>query len=406
MKTQSNRIRDDFPILQTKVHGQQLVYLDNAATTQKPKVVLDRIQEFYKKESSNVHRGSHFLSAQSTRHFEDARESVRHFINASSSNEIIFTRGTTESINLVAHSLAGTLNPGDEILLTELEHHSNIVPWQIVAEQRGAKIVAAPIDIDTGELDFKAFQKLLTDKVKVVSITACSNTLGTILPVEKIVKAAHGIGALVMVDAAQIVSVASVDVKKWDCDFLAFSGHKIFAPFGIGVLYGKEAILNSLPPYQGGGSMIREVSFNKTTFLTSPQRFEAGTPNVEGAIALAEALRYFESLDIQWVQSHSSALRSEAIEKLGAISGVRIFPGGSVSSGILSFVLDGVHASDIASILDEQAVAVRAGHHCTQPLLKRLGVTASVRVSFSIYNSEGDVAALVKALRRAKEILK
>ncbi|MBO9667662.1 MAG: cysteine desulfurase [Bdellovibrio sp.] len=398
-------IRNEFPALTQKVHGKKLVYLDSAATTLKPKVVVERVSNFYLYESSNVHRGAHFLSDAATAQFEGARHSIARFIGAEHFEEIIFVRGTTEGVNLVANSWGlSNLKAGDEILITEMEHHGNIVPWQMVAEKVGAKVVAAGI-LDNGELDVEDFKKKLSSKTKMVAFTACSNVLGTNNDVPLLTKLAHQVGAKVLVDGAQIVSQSKVDVKAWDVDFFVFSSHKLFGPFGFGVVYGKKAILETMPPYQGGGSMISKVSLEGTTYNDVPFRFEAGTPHVEGAVGTHAAINFIEKIGFDKVHAYEMDLLQYATEKLSAIPDVKIYGTAANKGPILSFNLKGAHHSDVGQILDQEGVAVRAGHHCTQPLMARLGVPGTVRASFSVYNSREDVDSLVKAVVKARELL-
>ncbi len=397
------KIRQDFPILSREVYGKPLVYLDNAASTLKPIQVIDRLSDYYEFESSNVHRGAHFLSSEGTVAFERARDLTRDFLKAKDSAEIIFTRGTTESINLVAQTYGRKFfQAGDEIILSELEHHSNIVPWQMIAEERGCLIKVIHVT-DSGEIDFNHFQQLLSAKTKMVALSWCSNTLGTITPIEKFIAAAHQAGAKILIDAAQAVSHLPVDVQKLDCDFLAFSGHKIFAPYGIGVLYGKAELLDMMPPYQGGGSMIRDVTFTKTTYLGSPQKFEAGTPAIADALGLAAALEYLQVIGMEESAAHEQDLLHYATAQLKTIPGLRIIGEAPHKTSIISFVIAGAHPSDIGSLIDREGVAIRTGHHCTQPLMKRFGITATARASFSIYNTRQEIDILVKSLLKAKE---
>ena len=396
-------IRADFPILKQQVRGKQLVYLDNGASTLKPNIVIDRISKYYREESSNVHRGAHFLAEQGTVFFEQARETVRRFLNAAQHEEIIFTRGTTESVNLVAQAWGETaLKPGDEIILTELEHHSNIVPWQIIAERKQAKIKVIPIDVN-GDLDFEAFKKLLSEKTKMVSLTATSNVLGSIVDTRKFIKEAHAHGALAFVDAAQAVSNQALDVQALDADFVAFSGHKIFGPYGIGVLYGKRKLLDEMSPYQGGGSMISEVTWEKTTWANVPHKFEAGTPSIADAVGLDMALRYVEELGFESIKAHKSKLLAHAKAELSQIPDLTILGNPKEQTAILSFTMKGAHPSDIGALIDQQGIAIRAGHHCCQPLMRALKVPATARASFSIYNTLAEIDALKNALVKAKE---
>lgn len=396
-------IRAEFPILERKIRGEKLVYLDNAASTLKPLSVINRISDYYRNESSNVHRGAHYLSAEGTVAYEAARDTVRSFVNAKSSSEIIFTRGTTESINLVAQTYGrANLKTGDEIIISELEHHSNIVPWQMIAEEKGAKLRVIPVT-DAGDFDFSVYKNTLSSKTKIVAISWASNTLGTILPVKEIVDAAHKVGAKVLIDAAQSVSHLVTDVQLIDCDFLAFSGHKIFGPYGIGVLYGKLELLEAMPPYQGGGSMISEVTFEKTTYASSPQRFEAGTPSIADALGLAAAIDFLNKIGFDQIQSHGEEILKHATTKLSAIKGLKVIGTSANKVPILSFVIDGIHPSDLGSIIDHKGIAIRTGHHCTQPLMKRFGIPATARASFSIYNTLEEVDFLERSLIQAKE---
>lgn len=398
-----DKIRADFPTLSRDIRGKTLVYLDNAASSLKPNQVIDRIATYYKLEVSNVHRGAHYLAEQGTVSYENARETVARFLNAANVSEIVFTRGTTEAINLVAQAYGGThFNEGDEIILTEMEHHSNIVPWQMIAHQRGCKIKVIPIT-DSGELVFEKYLELLSSKTKMVAMTWTSNTLGTINPIEKYIEAAHRVGAKVLIDAAQAVSNIPVDVQKLDCDFLVFSGHKVFGPYGIGALYGKSELLEMMSPYQGGGSMISEVTFEKSTWAAVPQKFEAGTPSIADAIGLAAALNYLTKIGIETAASHEHAVLEYATRSLKEIPGVRVIGEAPAKASILSFVIDGVHPSDIGSLIDQQGVAIRAGHHCCQPLMRRLGIPATARASFSIYNTFKEVDILKQSLLKAKE---
>lgn len=398
------KVREDFPILKRKVRGgQNLVYLDSAASALKPNSVIERMDYYYRNETSNVHRGAHFLSEQGTIAYEEARSQVAEFIGAKTSSEIIFTRGTTESINLVAQSFGrSVLKAGDEIILTELEHHSNIVPWQIVAKEKNCTIRVVPIS-DNGDLDYEAFLKLLNEKTKIVALTWCSNALGIANPIQKYIESAHRVGARVLVDAAQAVSNRVTDVQALDCDFLVFSGHKIFGPYGIGVLYGKMELLELMPPYQGGGSMIAEVRWEETTWAEVPHKFEAGTPAIPEAIGLAAALQYVKTLDLKKIAAHEDLLLNFATKEISEIPGIEIHGLSENKCAIVSFSADWAHASDIGSLLDQQGIAVRAGHHCCQPLMRRLGVPATVRASFSIYNTLEEVAFLRNGLLKAKE---
>lgn len=397
------KIRADFPILRREVHGKPLVYLDNAASTLKPIQVIERMSRYYSHETSNVHRGAHFLAEQGTIAYEGARETVRAFINARSASEVVFTRGATEAINLVAMSYGRRfLQEGDEIILSQLEHHSNIVPWQLLAEERGCTIRVIAVT-DAGEIDYQDYLRLLNKRTKLVSLAWVSNTLGTITPVHKFIQAAHEVGAKVMVDAAQGVSQLVTDVQAMDCDFLALSGHKVFGPYGIGILYGRAELLEAMPPYQGGGSMISEVSFTKTSYLPPPQRFEAGTPAISGAIGLAAALDYLKQLDLIKIEAYDQRLLSYATERLRRIPGLRIIGEAPQKGAILSFIMDGIHPSDIGHLIDHEGIAIRTGHHCTQPLMQRFGIPATARASFSMYNTFAEIDALENALLKVKE---
>lgn len=397
-------VRAQFPALSQKVRGREWVYLDSAATALKPESVIKRVDQFNRYEISNVHRGAHAVADKATVNFENARNAVAAFLNAKTHEEIVFTRGTTESINLVAHSLGRTLlQEGDEVLLTEMEHHGNIVPWQLAAQEKKARVVAARV-LDNGELDMADFRLKLNAKTKIVAVTACSNVLGTVNNIAAIVAEAHKVGAKVLVDGAQIVSQEAVDVQALGCDFFVFSGHKLFAPFGIGILYGKKEILDQMPPYQGGGSMISSVSFDKTTFNEVPFRFEAGTPNVEGAIGLHAALEFIKTIGFEKIRAHKKSLLTAATEGLLQLPQVRVIGTAPGKGPILSFVLEGAHHSDVGQILDQQGVAVRAGHHCTQPLMKRFGITGTVRASFSIYNNMQDVESFLDGVKKAQEL--
>lgn len=396
------QIRRHFPELEQRVHGKPLCYLDNAATTLKPRVVIDRMSEFYLHEAANVHRGSHFLSDRATGIYEAARHTIAQFIGVKDAEEIIFTRGTTEGVNLLAFSLGETLQAGDEIVLTQMEHHSNLVPWQLLAERRQLKLHYVPVN-SHGELDLAAFKGMLSPRTKVVSFVHCSNALGTINPVKEIVAAARAVGALTILDAAQSISLMPIDVHDLGCDFLVYSGHKLFGPFGIGVLWGKKDLLNRLPPYQSGGSMIDRVRLDKTTFLSAPHRFEAGTPHVAGSIGLAKAIEFVSAIGLNEIFSHECELSELARQQLRAIDGVRLIGEAGSRGNIVSFLIAGAHPSDVGQILDQEGVAVRTGHHCTLPLMDLFGIPGTVRASFSIYNNEEDVRRLVAATRKARE---
>jgi cysteine desulfurase/selenocysteine lyase len=397
-------VRKDFPILSIRVHGKPLVYLDNAATTQKPVAVLDAIDRYYRQENANVHRGVHALSELATKKYEDARETVRAFINAASSKEIIFTRGTTEGINLVAATFGRKfLKAGDEVLITGLEHHSNIVPWQMVCEEKQAKLRVAPID-DSGEVVQEEYEKLLSEKVKIVAISHVSNALGTVNPVRRMIEAAHRFGIPVLVDGAQGLPHFKVDVRDLDADFYAFSSHKICGPTGFGVLYGKENLLDAMPPYQGGGDMIRSVTFEKTLFNDLPYKFEAGTPHIEGAVGFGAALEYLNKFDWDAVVRHEHALIEYTAQELLKIEGVRLIGTAKEKAGVVSFVMEGIHPHDIGTILDQEGVAVRTGHHCAQPVMDRFCIPATARASFSFYNTMSEVDALTDAIQKVKKV--
>jgi cysteine desulfurase/selenocysteine lyase len=398
------RVRRDFPILNTTVNGHPLVYLDSAASAQRPLQVLRAVEDYETHSHANVHRGVHALSQAATAAYEGARERVRRFINAGSTREIIFTRGTTEAINLVAQAWArNRLRAGDEILITALEHHANIVPWQMVCEQTGCRLKVAPIN-RRGELEFDAFLKLLGARTRLVAVAQVSNALGTILPIERIVAAAHAAGALVLIDGAQAVPHARVDVRALGADFYAFSGHKLYGPTGIGVLYGREELLSAMPPWQGGGDMILTVSFEKTTYNDLPWKFEAGTPNMSGAVGLAAAMDYVESLGIGAIAAHEAQLLGLATAALRKIPGVELIGTAAHKASVLSFTMQGVHAHDLGTILDSQGVAVRTGHHCAMPVMTFFGVPATARASFGCYNTAGEVDALVRALGKVREV--
>ena len=400
MAIQVNSIRSEFPILHQEVNGNPLIYFDNAATTQKPKVVLDAIKQYYEVDNSNIHRGAHTLADRATRQFEETRESVRAFIGAKESAEIIFTRGTTESINLVAKTFGSKfIQKGDEILISTLEHHSNIVPWQMLCEHSGAILKIIPIT-DAGELIWEAFEKLLSPKTKLVSIIHASNALGTINPAKKIIKAAHAIGAKVLLDGAQSASHLEVDVQDLDCDFLTFSAHKLYGPTGLGVLFGKRELLEAMPPFLGGGEMIREVTFEKTTYNTIPFKFEAGTPNIAEVIAFKPALDFITSTGKTKIHQHEHDLLQYAVELLQDVKGV--IPVGTATEkiAVFSFNIQSMHPFDVGQLLDAKGIAVRTGHHCTQPLMQRLGLEGTVRASFAVYNTRTEVEVFAQAVAK------
>lgn len=398
------RLRKDFPILKQQVHGRPLVYLDSGATSQKPQIVIDTMTHYYQAENSNIHRGLHALSEMATAHYEAARGKVARFINAAELREIIFVRGTTEAINLVAQSYGRKfIREGDEILISAMEHHSNIVPWQLLCEQTGAVLRVVPVT-DAGELMLDEYDQLLTPKTRLVSIVHVSNVLGTVNPVKEMIARAHAQGIPVLVDGAQAAPHMPVDVRDLDCDFYAFSGHKTFGPTGIGVLYGKGEWLETMPPYQGGGDMISTVSFERTTYNALPYKFEAGTPNIAGSIGLGAALDYIEAVGLDAVSSYEHELLDHATQVLSGVPGVRIIGQARDKASLVSFVLDGVHAHDIGTILDQHGVAIRAGHHCAMPLMKRYGLAATARASFAFYNTKEEINVLAKALDEVIEV--
>lgn len=397
-------IRADFPILQRKIYGAPLIYLDNAATTQKPRQVVESIVDEYYSVNANVHRGVHFLSQQATERYEDARQTVRKFIHARSGDEVIFTRGTTESINLLAHSFGEEfMQEGDEIILSAMEHHSNIVPWQLLRSRKGIVIRIIPID-DRGELLMDEYEKLFSKRTRLVSISHVSNVLGTVNPVEKLIRIAHEHGVPVLLDGAQSAPHLEVDVRALDVDFYAFSAHKIYGPTGVGVLYGKEQWLDRLPPYQGGGEMIRHVSFERTSFNELPFRFEAGTPDYIGTSAFAKALEYITAIGLAKIAGYEHELTLYATQQLKAIDGLRIYGEPERKTGVISFLIDDIHPFDMGTLLDKLGIAVRTGHHCAQPLMQRLGVEGTIRASFALYNTKEEIDALADALQRIRKM--
>ncbi len=397
-------VRRDFPILHQLVFGRPLVYLDNAATAQKPRAVIDALTGYYTRDNSNIHRGLHQLSERSTAAYEETRSKVRRFLNAAQDREIVFVRGTTEAINLVAQSYGRThLGPGDEVLITTMEHHSNIVPWQMLCGEKGARLRVAPIG-DDGDLLLDEFEALLGPRTRLVSLVHVSNSLGTINPVKRLVEMAHRRNIPVLLDGAQAAPHLKVDVRDLDCDFYALSGHKMFGPTGIGVLYGRERLLEAMPPWQGGGDMIASVTFEKTTYNRLPHRFEAGTPHIAGVIGLGAALDYLESIDRDGCMAHEDDVLAYATRTIAALPRVRLVGTARRKTGVLSFVIDGVHPHDIGTILDRQGIAIRAGHHCTQPLMDRLGVPATARASFALYNTREEVDALAAGIRMVLEV--
>ncbi|HEX5340082.1 MAG TPA: cysteine desulfurase [Gammaproteobacteria bacterium] len=400
------RWRHDFPILQQQVHGKSLVYLDNAATTQKPQAVIDALSAYYRRTNANVHRGVHQLSEHATAAYEAAREKIRDFIHANSTKEIVFVRGTTEAINLVAQSYGRTrLQAGDEIILSEMEHHSNIVPWQLLCEQIGAVLKVIPIS-DAGELEAGAYERLLTDRVKLVALAHVSNALGTVNPVKPMIAAAHARKVPVLLDGAQAIPHLPVDVRDLDCDFYAFSGHKMFGPTGIGVLYAKQSLLHDMPPWQGGGDMIRSVRFTGSTWNELPYKFEAGTPNIAAAIGLGAAVDYLRRVGMDAIECYEQELLAYGTERLQTVKGLKLIGTAREKAGVLSFVMDGIHPHDLGTIVDQDGVAIRTGHHCAMPVMERYNIPATARASLAFYNTRGDIDALVDALGKAREVFR
>jgi cysteine desulfurase/selenocysteine lyase len=399
------KIREEFPILDQEVYGRKLIYFDNGATSQKPLQVIHAVQHYYENENANIHRGVHYLSQKATDKYEEARRIIQKAVNAEHEEEIIFTKGTTDGINLIAFSLGEALQRGDEILISEMEHHSNIVPWQMLCERKGCVLKVIPIN-DLGELKMDAFHELLNEKTRLVSVTHISNALGTINPVKEIISAAHQAGAQVLIDGAQSVQHLKIDLQDLDCDYYVFSGHKVFAPTGIGVLYGKKALLEAIPPYQGGGDMIEKVSFEKTTYNVLPFKFEAGTPNIEGAIGLGEAFRFLSRFDMEELKYHEDELLQYAQEQMKQIPGLRIIGEAANKASVISFLVDDIHPFDIGTLLDKQGVAVRTGHHCTQPLMDRFRIPGTVRASFAFYNSKAEIDQFLVALNRSIALLR
>jgi cysteine desulfurase/selenocysteine lyase len=398
------KIRADFPILHGTVHDKPLVYLDNAATSQKPQAVIDAVSRYYEQENANIHRGVHYLSERATEDYEAARKSVQAFLNAAYAHEIIFVRGTTEAINLVAQTFGRVrVSSGDEVLITAMEHHSNIVPWQILCEEKGARLRVAPIN-DNGELLLDEYAKLLGPRTKLVAVTHVSNALGTVNPVRKMVELAHAQNIPVLLDGAQAVPHTRVDVQALDCDFYAFSAHKLYGPTGIGVLYGKSALLDAMPPYQGGGDMISSVTFEKTIYNKLPYKFEAGTPDVSGVIGLGAAIKYINGIGLETIAAHEHDLLEYATKQVSAIPGIRLIGTAKEKAGVLSFVFDGVHPHDVGTILDQEGIAIRTGHHCAQPVMQRFSIPATARASFAFYNTKHEVDALVKGIEKVREV--
>lgn len=397
-------VRADFPILDRKVNGKPLVYFDNAATSQKPRTVIEAITRYYEGLNANIHRGVHTLSQEATDAFEEARKEVQRHINAASTHEVIMTTGTTHGINLVANGFASLLKSGDEIVISALEHHSNIVPWQILCEKTGAVLKVVPIN-ERGELIFEEFEALLGEKTRLVSISHISNALGTINPVKQIIDRAHAVGAAVLIDGAQAVPHMRIDVQALDCDFYAFSGHKMYGPTGTGVLYGKEAWLEKLPPYQGGGEMIKQVTFTGTTYADLPYKFEAGTPNIEAGIVMKTALDYINGIGLDNIANYENELLGYGTSRLSEIDGIQFFGTARHKASLISFNLEGIHPFDVGTILDKLGVAVRTGHHCTQPLMDFYGISGTIRASFAFYNTQQEIDILVDGVKKAKELL-
>ena len=398
------KVRQDFPILKEKVHGKPLVYLDNAATSQKPQVVIDTVTQYYLAENANIHRGIHYLSERATDAYEGARAAVARFLNAAEPREIVFVRSTTEAVNLVAQSYARPrLQPGDEVVISTMEHHSNIVPWQIVCEQTGAVLRVVPIN-DAGELVLEEYERLLGPRTRFVAMVHVSNALGTVTPVKRIVELAHSRGVPVLLDGAQAAPRLPVDVRALDCDFYAFSGHKAFGPTGIGVLYGKAPLLEAMPPYQGGGDMILSVTFEKTLYNVVPFKFEAGTPHIAGGIGLGAAIEYLTGIGLERIAAYEHALLAYATDRVAAVPGVRLIGTAKEKVGVLSFVLNGVHAHDVGTILDQEGIAIRTGHHCAMPVMRRFGVPATARASLAFYNTRAEIDALAGALHKVREM--
>ncbi|UBM59161.1 cysteine desulfurase [Marinilongibacter aquaticus] len=399
------QIRKDFPILEQKINGKPLIYFDNAATTQKPKQVIDALTDYYSGYNANIHRGIHHLAEKATSAFEETRKAIARFLNAESSDEIVFTYGTTDGINLVANTYGEAfLSEGDEIIISTMEHHSNIVPWQMLCEKKGCVLKVIPMS-DAGELLMDEYDKLLSERTKIVSVVYASNALGTVNPIREIIEKAHAYGAVTLVDAAQATSHIRIDVQDLDVDFLCMSAHKLYGPTGMGALYGKRALLDKMPPWRGGGEMIKEVTFAKTTYNELPYKFEAGTPNIADVIALKTALDYVENIGLEKIAAHEQELLDYATESLKGISGLKIVGEAADKVSVISFVMDGIHPQDIGVILDQQGIAIRTGHHCTQPLMQRLGIVGTSRASFAVYNTKAEIDGLVAGLHKAKKFL-
>ncbi len=398
-------IREQFPALRQQVYGKNLIYFDNGATSQKPQLVLDAINKFYSKENANIHRGVHFMSQKATTEYEESRKRIQRYINARKSEEIIFTKGTTDGINLVASSFGELLKTGDEIIISAMEHHSNIVPWQMLCMRKGLSLRVAPIN-EKGELLMETFKQMLSKKTKLVAITQISNTLGTVNPIKDIVSAAHAVGAKVLVDGAQSIQHMKIDVKEMNCDFYVFSSHKVFGPTGIGVLYGKEELLDAMPPYQGGGDMISRVTFERTTYNELPFKFEAGTPHIAGGICLGKAFEFLESIDLKAAEEHERSLAKYAEDILDTFEGLKIIGEAKNKTSVVSFSVKGIHPFDIGTLLDKQGIAVRTGHHCTQPLMDFFKIPGTVRASFAFYNTKQEIDTFVEALEKSLNMLK
>ena len=397
-------IKENFPILDQKINGKNLVYLDSAATTQKPKEVIDSLNKYYKENNSNIHRGVHTLSQKATEDYEEARKIITNFIGATSSKEIIFVRGATEAINLIANSyVKPLLKKNDEIIISQMEHHANIVPWQMICEEKKAKLKIIPMD-DNGELIIKELDKIINEKTKFISVNHVSNSLGTINPIRKIIQIAHQNNIKIMIDGAQAVQHLEIDMKEIDADFYCFSGHKVYAPTGIGILYGKKELLEKMPPYQGGGDMIKSVTFEKTIYNDIPNRFEAGTPNISGAIALGKAIDYITHIGINNITKYEKDLLNYATSKLKKISEIKIIGEAKEKAAVISFIIEGIHPHDIGTIMDSHGIAIRAGHHCTQPVMDYYNITATARVSFAIYNTKKDIDKLVEAIKKCIKV--
>lgn len=399
------KIRAEFPILARQVHNKPLIYFDNGATVQKPQIVIDRINKYYTEENANIHRGVHHLSQEATSAYETARKTIQDYLGAQHEHEIIFTKGTTDGINLVAYSFGELLNAGDEIIISAMEHHSNIVPWQMLCERKNCTLRIIPMDTN-GELDLAVYDQLLSEKTKLVAVTHISNALGTINDVEHIIEKAHQFGAKVLIDGAQAIQHIPVNVQALDCDFYAFSGHKIFGPTGVGVLYGKSEILNQMPPYQGGGDMIKEVTLHKTTYNELPHKFEAGTPNIVGGIALGTAFEFLQTLDMEGLETHEHDLLAYATDALKNMEGITIYGQAKNKTSVISFLVDGTHPYDVGTLLDKMGIAVRTGHHCTQPIMDFFGIPGTIRASFACYNNKEEIDIFVKALHRIIPLLK